>query len=98
MNTRTSEGKLTFNTTYYPTFQNVRSALEELQILLAPDKEHKKVFPEVPIPKVTLFEKYETHKQLKERETFWQNKLKTFYPLGLNEREEYLNHTQYIRL
>ena len=30
-------------------FQNVRRILEELQILLAPDKEQKKVFPEVPI-------------------------------------------------
>ena len=39
---------------------------------------------------VTLFEKCETHKQLKERETFWQHKLKTFYPLDLNEKEEYL--------
>ena len=39
---------------------------------------------------VNLFEKCETHKQLKERETFWQRKLKTFYPLGLNEKEEYL--------
>ena len=48
-NTRTFESKLTFNITYYPAFQNVRSILEELQILLAPDKEHKKVFPEVPI-------------------------------------------------
>ena len=48
-NTRTSESKLTFNITYYPAFQNVWSILEELQILLAPDKEHKKVFPEVPI-------------------------------------------------
>ena len=27
----------------------VRTILEELQILLAPDKEHKKVFPKVPI-------------------------------------------------
>ena len=36
-NTRTSESKLTFNITYYPAFQNVRSILEELQILLAPD-------------------------------------------------------------
>ena len=35
----------------------------------------------------------ETHKQLKERETFWQHKLKTFYPIGLNEKEEYLSHT-----
>ena len=38
----------------------------------------------------TLFEKCETHKQVKERETFWQHKLKTFYPHGLNEKEEYL--------
>ena len=35
--------------------------------------------------KVTLFEKCETLKQLRERETFWQHKLKIFYPLGLNE-------------
>ena len=39
---------------------------------------------------VTLFEECETHKQLKERDNFWQHKLKTFYPLGLNENEEYL--------
>ena len=38
----------------------------------------------------TLFEQCETHKQLKERETFSQHRLKTFYPLGLNEKEEYL--------
>ena len=38
---------------------------------------------------VTLFEKCEMHKQPKERETFWQYVL-TFYPLGLNEEEEYL--------
>ena len=43
-NTRTSESKLTFNITYYPAFQDVRSILEELQILLAPDKEQKKHF------------------------------------------------------
>ena len=48
-NTRTSESKLTFNMTYYLAFQNVRSILVELQILLAADKQHKKVFPEVPI-------------------------------------------------
>ena len=39
---------------------------------------------------VTLFEKCEARKQLKETETFWQHKLKTFYPLDLNEKEEYL--------
>ena len=38
---------------------------------------------------VTLFEKCETHKQAKERETFLQYVL-TSYPLGLNEEEEYL--------
>ena len=36
----------------------------------------------------TLFEKCETRKQLEEREPFWQHKLKTFYPLALNEKEE----------
>ena len=39
---------------------------------------------------VTLFEKYETQKQLRERETVWEHKFKTFYPLGLNEKGEYL--------
>ena len=37
-----------------------------------------------------IFEQCETHKQLKERVTFWQHRLKTFYPIGLNEKEEYL--------
>ena len=36
------ENKLTFNITYYPTFQNTKTILEELQILLAPDKEHQR--------------------------------------------------------
>ena len=44
-----AEKKLTFNITYYPAFQNVRSIMEELHILLTPNKEHKKVFPDVPI-------------------------------------------------
>ena len=47
--TRTSESKLTFNVTYYPAFEKVRSILQELQVLLAPNKEHKKVFTDVPI-------------------------------------------------
>ena len=34
----------------------------------------------------TLSERCETHKQLKERETFEQHRL---YPLDLNEKEEY---------
>ena len=37
-----------------------------------------------------IFEQCKTHAQLKERETFWQHRLKTFYPIGLNENEEYL--------
>ena len=37
-----------------------------------------------------IFEQCETHAQLKESETFWQHSLKTFYPIGLNEKEEYL--------
>ena len=44
-----SEQKLTFNITYYPAFQNVRTLMEELNISLAPNKEHKKVFPNVPV-------------------------------------------------
>ena len=38
----TSEPNLTFNITYYPVFQNIKK-------ILAPDKEHKKVFPNVPV-------------------------------------------------
>ena len=48
-NTRTSDNKHTITITCYAAFENVRSILEELQILLAPGKEHKKVFPDVPI-------------------------------------------------
>ena len=45
----TSEPKLTFNITYYPVFQNIREILQELHLLLAPDKERKKVFPDVAV-------------------------------------------------
>ena len=48
-NDRTHVRKLTFNITYSPEVHNVRSFLQELQILLAPDKEQKNVFSEVPI-------------------------------------------------
>ena len=47
--TEPSGPKLTFNITYYPVFQNIRNILQELHLLLAPDKEHKKVFPNVPV-------------------------------------------------
>ena len=40
-----SKQKLTFSITYYPAFQNVRAIMEELHMLLTPNKEHKKVFP-----------------------------------------------------
>ena len=46
--TKTLESKLTFNITYYPVFQNIRNILQELHLLLALDKEHKKVFPDAP--------------------------------------------------
>ena len=46
--TETSEPKLTFNITYYPVLKNIRNTLQELHLLLAPDKEHEKVFPDVP--------------------------------------------------
>ena len=36
--------------------------------------------------KLILFEQCETHKHLKKEETFWQNPLKTFYPLDRNEK------------
>ena len=38
-----SEQKLTLNITYYPVFENIRTIMEELHILLTPDKEQKKV-------------------------------------------------------
>ena len=46
---KTFEQKLTFNFTCYPVFQNIRNILQELHLLLAPNKEHKKVFTYVPV-------------------------------------------------
>ena len=43
------QNKLTFNITYYPVFQNVRNILQQLHILLTPDKEHKNVFQDIPV-------------------------------------------------
>ena len=37
-----------------------------------------------------IFQQYERHAQLKERETFWQHRLKIFYSICLNEKQEYL--------
>ena len=47
--TKTFEPKLTFNITYYPVFRNIRNILQEFHLLLGPDKEHKKVFPDIPV-------------------------------------------------
>ena len=41
--------KLTFNVTYYPMFRHLKRQVKELHVNLACDKDHKKVFPEVPI-------------------------------------------------
>ena len=49
MKSEPDQNKLTFNITYYPVFQNVRNILQELHILLTPDKEHKKVFQDIPV-------------------------------------------------
>ena len=38
----------------------------------------------------TLFVQCKAHNQLKERQSFWQQLLKTFYSLGLKKKEEYL--------
>ena len=42
------ENKLMLSITY-PAFRDTKTILKELQILLAPDKEHQKVFPNVRI-------------------------------------------------
>ena len=44
---KTSEPRLTFNISYYPVLKNIRNILQEIHLLLVPDKEHKKVFPDV---------------------------------------------------
>ena len=44
-----NQNRLTINITYYPVFQNVRNILQELHILLTPDKEPKKVFQDIPV-------------------------------------------------
>ena len=40
--------RVTFNITYYPVFNKIRSILEELYILLATDEQHKKFFTDIP--------------------------------------------------
>ena len=48
MKSESHQKKLAFNITYYQVFQNVRNILQELNILLTPDQEHKKVFQDIP--------------------------------------------------
>ena len=43
------EKKLTFNINYYPAFQNVRRIMEQMHISLTVNKEHGKVFLDVPV-------------------------------------------------
>ena len=43
-----SKQKLMLNITYLLVFQNVRNILQKLNLLLANNKEHNKVFPDVP--------------------------------------------------
>ena len=49
MKSESDQNKLTFNITYYSVFQNIRNILQELHILLTPDKEHKKVFHDIAV-------------------------------------------------
>ena len=41
--------KLFLNITYHPSFSRLKHTLNDIHILLTPDKEHKKVFENVPI-------------------------------------------------
>ena len=50
VNTRFSEIQLTFIITYYPTFLNVRNIMQELKILIAPNKGLKKRSIETYLP------------------------------------------------
>ena len=54
-----NDSKLTFNITYYPVFRHLKNQLRELHAILACDKDHKKVFPEV------LFIGFKNNKNLK---------------------------------
>ena len=41
--------KLVFNITYYPIFSKLKKILFKIHLLLAPDREHRKAFENVPI-------------------------------------------------
>ena len=67
-----SEKKLTFSTT---AFQNIKSKMDELHILLTPNKEHKKVYPKV---SVAGFQNGKTLNPLSANPIKWSNTLKQF--------------------
>ena len=48
VNNQEKQNEMTFNITYHPVFRDVRKILEELDVILAFDDGHKKVFPDVP--------------------------------------------------
>ena len=43
------KSKLVFNITYHPSFNRLSAVLRKIQIILACDKEHQNVFPDIPI-------------------------------------------------
>ncbi|XP_057296197.1 uncharacterized protein LOC130625148 [Hydractinia symbiolongicarpus] len=47
--TRNNDNKFTFNITYHPAFMKIRRTLSKIHLLLTPNEEHRKVFPNVPI-------------------------------------------------
>ena len=49
VNNQKKQNNITFNITYHPVFWDVRKILQELQVILASDDGHKKVFPDVPM-------------------------------------------------
>ena len=49
VNNQEKQNKITFNITYHPVFRNVWKMLEELNVILASDDGHKKVFSDIPM-------------------------------------------------
>ena len=43
------KNKLFFNITYYPIFSKLKNILSKIHLLLTPDREHSKVFEDIPI-------------------------------------------------
>ena len=66
------EGKLTLNLTYHPAFSNIKTILNFIHLLLTPDREHRKVFEQVPI---VGFKKGKSLKDLLVRARIRENKV-----------------------